>query len=519
MNLYKKIAGHYLFRNAGITATFAAAGAVSGLILDALIVGAFGVGYQTDAFFTALTVPLLLSGVFFIQFPKVLIPVFSEYFNRNEHAEAWALLRNVVTTCLVFLAAICLAGIIMSGVIVFLQIPGLESKTISLAVRLSRILFGLVLCQGLASIMQSVLYARHSYLIASSGKLVSNLLTIIVVVVSHGRFGIDAVAAGMLLGNLLQVALLALTLVTHGFRYHWMLRPNDPKLRAILGSFRFPFAGHLLGESGTILQNILGSFLGSGSVTVLRYASRIVQAIAGILLGSVVQVTLPLIAKYAAANDLRLQRKTLLESIQLLCVVGLPVCLWLILTAEPLVVLFFQRGAFTAADAALTALIIRFMVPDLFLGRIVSVIQTLFYANVDLRTPLISTIIYTSVNTVFAIVLVRLLGVAGVPIAVSLASVSNAIYMIVRLQGRFGPVGWVDMRGFTGRLAATCIAGGAGFAIGARLLTMTAVSDSLSKFLAVAMPSAFGMCLFIIGAFLFRLIDSRLPLSAGGRAL
>ncbi len=518
MNLYRKLSRNYLFRNAGITATLSGAGAVSGLILDALIVSAFGVGYQTDAYFTALTLPLLLSGVFSIQCPKVLIPVFSEYFNRNEHADAWVLLRNVVTTCFLVFAGIWLAGIVLSGLIIPLQIPGLESRTISLAVWLSGILFGLVLCQGLASIMQSVLYARHSYLISCSGKLVNNIVTIIVVVVSRGHFGIQAVAAGMLIGNCVQVALLALVLSTHGFRYHWLLKPTDPRMRGIIRSFRYPLFGHLLGESGMILQNVLGSFLGSGSVTVLRYASRIVQAIAGILLGSVVQVTLPLIAKHAAANDLRLQRKTLLESIQLLSVVGLPVCIWLALTAEPLVVLLFKRGEFSAADAVLTSVIIRLMVPDILLGRIVSVTQTLFYANLDMRTPLISTMIYTFVNTVFAIVLARLLGVVGVPIAVSLASLSNTIYMISKLQSRFGPVGWGEMWGFTFRLAATCVMGGGGFAIGTKLATITTVSFSLTKFLAVAMPTAFGMCLFIMGAFLFRLIDSRLPLPAGGGA-
>src|SRR5947209_16391600 len=115
--------------------------------------------------------------------------------------------------------------------------------------------------------------------------------------------------------------------------------------------------GHVVGEGVVILQSVLGSFLGSGNVTVMLYASRIVQAIAGILLGSVVQVTFPLMAKHAAANDLRAQRKTLLESIHLLTVVGLPVCIWLILAAEPLVVLVFERGEFSRADAALTALL------------------------------------------------------------------------------------------------------------------------------------------------------------------
>ena len=248
----------------------------------------------------------------------------------------------------------------------------------------------------------------------------------------------------------------------------------------------------------------------------MRYASRIVQAIAGILLGSVVQVTLPLIAKHAAASNLRLQRKTLLESIQLLSLVGVPICVWLICAAEPLVVLLFQRGQFSPADAALTAMIIRFMVPDLLLGRIVSVTQTLFYANADLRTPFISTVIYTVGNALCAVVLARWLGVRGIGLAVSLASLFNAVYMIVKLQRRFGPLGWTDMRAFAFRLATTCVLAGAGFAIGRWLLTITTVSYSLTKVLAVVMPTAFGFFVFIVGVVVFRLLDSHAvaPLAA-----
>ncbi len=506
----KSSTGRYLFKNASSTAMLGGLGVVSGLILDALILGAFGAGRQTDAFFTALTVPLLITNVFAAQSPKVLIPVFSEYFRRQDDTAAWDLLRNVLTTALCVLVGICVVGIALSSIIVPLQIPGLDSDTVTLAVGLSRLIFGLVVCQGLASILQSVLYARHRYVVASSGKLVSNILTIMVVAVCHGHWGIQAVAAGMFLGASVQVVLLTAALSRHDFRYRWVLKPSDPKLREILSSFRYPLTGHVLGESGMILQNVLGSFLGSGNVTVIRYAARIVQAIAGVLLGSVVQVTFPLMAKHAAANDVRAQRRTLLESIRLLTLVGLPICLWLSLAAKPLVVLLFERGQFSAADAALTGVLIRFMIPDILLGRIVSVTQTLFNANMDLRTPLISTVIFTVAHTVFAVLLVGLFGVFGLPIAVSLASLSNAIYMIVKLQGRFGPIGWSELRDFPVRLLATCAMGGTGFVVGAKLATLTTVSYSVAKVLGVAMPTAFAMCLFVVGAVTFGLIEGRL---------
>jgi peptidoglycan biosynthesis protein MviN/MurJ (putative lipid II flippase) len=161
----------------------------------------------------------------------------------------------------------------------------------------------------------------------------------------------------------------------------------------------------------------------------------------------------------------------------------------------------------------LTGVLIRFMVPDILLGRLVSIMQTLFNANMDLRTPLISTLIFTFAQTALAIPLVGALGVLGFPIAVSLASLSNAVYMLVKLQGRFGPVGWNTIRSFLVRLTATCAIGGVGFVVGSEFAALAPVSYSAAKVLDLAVPSAFGLCLFVVGAFSLRLIDShRWPL-------
>jgi putative peptidoglycan lipid II flippase len=507
----------HIFKNASITSILGGLGVASGLVLDALILSSFGMGYQTDAFFAAMTIPLLLTSVFAAQCPRVLIPVFAQYFTRNDRAAAWRLLSNLATTGFAVLALSSLAGAVLSGVVVPLQIPGLERRTIDLAVWLSRILFWLLLSQGLATILQSALFAQQRFGISSSGKLVTNAFTIVVLVLGRQRFGIQAVAVGTLLGSVVQVAALAMALSADGFKYRWVCRPADPQLREIARSFGYPVMGHVLSEAGTILQNVLGSFLGSGNLTVIRYASRIVQANAGIFLGSVVQVTFPLLSKHAAANDIRAQRKTLLESLQLLSVVGVPVSVWLIVVAKPMLVLLFVRGAFSGADAALTAVVLSLMVPDILLGRLGSIAQTLFYANRDTRTPFTSTVVYTVAHTIFAILLVRKFGVLGLPIAVSLASLSYAAYMIAKMQSRFGPIGWRELYGFSIRLAAASAVALAGFASGTRLVAAATVSDSLGKLLNFAVPTGFSVCAFAVAALLFRLIDARFFLPRGAR--
>jgi putative peptidoglycan lipid II flippase len=481
--------------------------------LDVIILSVFGLSGQTDAFSAALTIPLIIGNIAKIQIPKLLIPVFTVHGTEYDESSAWELLRNLLTTSFLFLAGICLLGTMLSGVIIPLQVPGMEPHTISLTIWLSRMLFGLVLLQGLGSIFHSVLYARHSYIVSSSGRVIVIVVTIVVVILWHDHFGVWAIASGMLLGEFVHVAVLALALSTQGFQYHWILKPTDPKLLEIFRSFRYPLVGHGLAESSIIVQDVLGSFLGSGYITLMRYSTRIVQAIAGLLLGSVMQVTLPLVSQHA--TDLKALRRTLLESSKLLSIIGFPVCIWLIFAAEPMVVLFFERGEFSRADATLTGTIIGLMVPYILLSRIVSLAQTPFYATMEMRPPVMSTLIFALTHIVLATLLVSLLGLFGLPIALSLAMLCSACYMIYKLQSRFGPVGWSEMRGFAFRLSATSTVAGVGFALGTSLVRMITASGWVAKLLDFSVPTFFAICAFVVSAFVFRLIDGRFLLQGG----
>jgi peptidoglycan biosynthesis protein MviN/MurJ (putative lipid II flippase) len=148
------------------------------------------------------------------------------------------------------------------------------------------------------------------------------------------------------------------------------------------------------------------------------------------------------------------------------------------------------------------------MVPSVFLGRIATVAQTLFYANADMRTPFISDIIFTVSHTILALLLFAFQGVLGLPIAVSLASLITTIYIIAKLQVRFGPVGWLELSSFALRLSATCAMAGVGFALGSRVAMIPMVPYSAAKLIDFALPTTFSACIFITVAFLLRLLDS-----------
>jgi hypothetical protein len=94
--------------------------------------------------------------------------------------------------------------------------------------------------------------------------------------------------------------------------------------------------------------------------------------------------------------------------------------------------------------------------------------------------------------------------------AVSIASLSNVTYMIIKLHKSFGAVGWSDMRAFSLRLAVTSMAAAVAFALGSRLFSTDGFPPQMMKLLDVAIPSIAGCGVFALGIFAFRLFDDRL---------
>lgn len=509
----------YLFKNAGIISLLSGAGVASGLVLDALILAVFGVGVQTDAYLAALALPLLVVNTLAIQGPKILIPVFTQSLVEDGRETAWGLLRNLITTGAAALTAVAAAGMLLAGLLIPAQIPGLEDPVISLATQLNRWLFLLVPLQGTAVILQSALFAEHRYLASSVGKLVINCLALIAAASFYRSMGIQSVALGMIAGSVAQFALMYLALAQRGFRYNWFFDARDPRLRNALRSFKYPLAGNAVAETRVLLENFLGSFLGGGSLTVLRYASRIVTAVSGVLMGSIIQAAFPLVAHHAAAGDRAQIRKAILQSVKLLALAGLPISIWLALMAQPLLVLLFERAEFTRSDAALTGVLVALMAPYVFLSRLIGVAQTPFYSVLEMRPPWHSTLIFFAVNMASALLLLKPWGIYSLPIALSLASSSGAAFMVVQLNRRFGPLGWSSLKGFAWRLAAAGLVSALGFFLGGHLAGWIAAQGLTQKVLDLAVPSSLGLGAFAAMALALRLVDLRALRTSAGQAL
>jgi putative peptidoglycan lipid II flippase len=499
----------YLIKNASISTFCRSMGIVSGAALDAIILARFGLGGETDALFASLAIPMLITSALEIQTPKILIPALTNCTEQEGNEATSQFVSILITT---FAAILCAGVLVLSAfahLLIRLQAPGFQPGALHLGVRLFIVLVWLTFFQGLAPILQSFLFSRHRYLVPSLGRLTTTLPPIIVVTLYHARLGIYSVALGLVVGSLFQLLLLGITARANGLKWSLIWRPRDAKVREIVKMFGHPMLGHILSESKMFVENFLASLMGGGSLSVLRYASRIVEAISGVLLGGIVTSTLPLISTYASEKKVGEMKKSVLDAIRLIAFLALPISCWLIFTGQPMIVLLFERGRFTRADAVQTAILIALLTPYVIFGRLIGITQTPFYAKLDTKTPLLSVILFFALYTSSVSLLTRVIGIYGFPIASSFASVMTAIAMSALLHRAFGPLGWKLLKNFGWRMAVvmclTICAFAIGHSIGGQFL-----SESLAaKLIRFLVPTALGFTAFLAASVGFRLLGRR----------
>jgi putative peptidoglycan lipid II flippase len=503
----------YLARTATITSACRLLGSISGIVLDSAVLSLFGVGAQTDSHFAALTVPLLITSTLSVQLPKVLVPAFSKEQEAGGAEALSQLLGNVLAVgglILLIVSVILTAG---SAWLVPLQAPGLDRASLEVATRLGMIVSWLVVVQGTGFIIGAALNAAHKYLATSLSTLVTNFVTLLTCAFLFRSIGIYALSLGLLLGACCQFLQLFTVLRLGGLAIK-RLNLKDERSWSLLRLCFNPVVGHAVGESKVIFENVVGSFLGSGMLSIVRYANRIVESVTGMLVGGLVTGALPMVSYYTAKADHDGMKRSILKAIQLISIVATPICLWLVFGGNALIALMFERGRFSPESTRLVAILVALLAPYVLLSRISGIAQVPFYAVGETRTPLFSTVIYLASYITICVALIPILGVAAFPTSTSVASAATAVAMLWLMRRRFGPFPWADLFEYGRRLTLVAVLTSVGLLMGTWLAPVVSGDSLYSKSVRLAIITAIGAISFCAGSIGVGLVDFKRALAS-----
>ena len=416
---------------------------VAGLLRDMVVAAVFGAGMVTDAFFVAFTIPNLLRR-FFAEgsLTAAFVPTFTDVLQHQGTAEARQVVRICWTLLLLVLACVTLLGILSSPWLVKLIGYGFSDHAGKLALTdlLNRLMFPYIFFISLVALFAGVLNVSGHFLSPALSPVMLNLAMIASALVLAPRMEqpIIALAFGVLFGGVVQFAMQIPVL----YRFGYDLRLNfDFRHSAVVRVARLMVPGIFgvaIYQINVVVTRLLASFLQEGSVSWLYYGQRLFEFPQGIFVVSLAQAVLPAMSRQAAAGDQNGFRDSLRFAMILILLVTIPAALGLVLCNQAVYSLFFMRGNFSAFDVSQAALALAWYAPGLLFVGISRVVVPSFYAMKDTRTPVLVSFWTLLVNIVAGVLLMRVMGHAGLALALTIASMFNAVVLTLLLARRLG---------------------------------------------------------------------------------
>jgi putative peptidoglycan lipid II flippase len=420
-----------LFRAIATVGAMTMISRVLGFARDILIAGMVGPGLIGDAFFVAFKIPNLFRRLFAEgAFAAGFVPIFSELSGdqgrdaaREFAAQALAVLV-VVLVVLVALFEIAMPWLMMGLAPGFVGDP----EKFDLAVTLTRITFPYLLFISVVSLLGGVLNSLGKFAAAAATPillnlaLIGSLIGLAQVLPTAGH----ALAWGVAGAGVLQLVWLWVATARAGMALGLRRPVLTAKVRE-LGRLMLPaVVGSGVAQINIAVDIIIASLLATGSISYLFFADRLTQLPLGVIGVAVGTALLPLLSRQLARGDLDGAGNSLNRAVETALVLALPAAAALMIAAEPVVRVLFERGAFDGVATHATALAVIAYAAGVPAYVMVKVLSPAFFARKDTKTPVRIAIVALLANIVLNLALMGPMGHVGLALATALAAWLNA---------------------------------------------------------------------------------------------
>lgn len=461
-----------LLKSTGIIGGMTLISRIFGFVRDMMLSRLLGGSAMGDAWQIAFQLPNIFRRLFAEgAFSAAFVPLFNRHMaedGERDHASSQRFANETLSvflpTLLVF-SALMMA--LMPWMIWLIDDFGQGGRTTDTSIALARICFPYLALVSVMTLFGAILNSVSRFAAVAFAPVLMNLSMIAAMLLAtsqHASTDPQTVAYylawSVTLAGLLQLLWLYWHARRAGFRFA-LLRPRlSPDVRQ-LGVLILPavFGAGIYQISRFVDLFFLGR-LEEGAFVFLALADRLNQlplGIIGIALGTAI---LPALSRFIAQNDAGGAQRVQSNAIELGLLLTVPAAVGLFFAAQPLVSAFYSGGKFDAGDVAATSGVVAMLVLGLPAYVLVKVLTPGFFARRDTKTPVYTAVGALAVNIALNLVLIPIMGVAGLALAGAIAAWVNCLllYGVLHRRGHF--VIEPDLLGRIGRIAVSAAAMG-----------------------------------------------------------
>ena len=427
---------------------------VLGLIRDMIVASVLGAGAMSDVFLFANRIPNFLRRLFAEgAFSKAFVPVLAEYNSDNDLNKTREFVAKVSGSLGLVVSAVTLLAMLGSPVVAALfgtgwfmdwLNGGVDAEKFTQASLLLKITFPYLWFITFVALSGAVLNTIGKFGVMAFSPVLLN-----VAIIAMAIFGADyferpdiALAWGIFLGGLLQFLFQIPFMKKAGLLVKPQWAWNDEGVKKVRTLMLPALFGVSVTQINLLLNQVIASFLVTGSITWLYYSDRLIEfplGIFGIAISTVVLPTLSKIAKQKALNETARQAQfqtTMDWGVRMVLLLGIPAMIGIATLAQPMIMTLFMRGKFGLSDVIASSHSLWIMCLGLNSYMLISILANGFYANQNTKTPVKIGLIATACNMCFGLLAIPF-GYLGLAMASALSAAVNAslLYRQLSKQG------------------------------------------------------------------------------------
>ena len=428
-----------MFTNAALVGVLATAAKLAGAAKVMVTARYFGAGDQLDAFVIALLLPAFFTDIVAGSFGASFVPAFIRV--RSDQGDAAA--RMFARTGLALVLGAMLAVSVLLAIGGPWLLPLLGSSFSADKLRITTSLFlALILWLPMSACIaawRAVLNAHNAFALAAGAPLTTPLATIAFLYLAADRWSVYTLCWGTLAGVAIETLILGWGVHRLGIPILPAWRGWNPEMSAIRGQYVPLLAGTMFAALCPLIDQGVAGSLGSGSVSALAYGTKLASVLAAISATAIATAVLPEFSRLAAQNDWSHLRHTVRVHSAVITALVLPVAAAMIWLSAPIVRTFFEGGAFDSSATRVVTGVQQFAFLQVPFAILLVVAWRLAVAISATSIMIRASLITVAATAGGDLVLARIVGIAGIPLAGALAhaiALTSMIYFLYRREPR-----------------------------------------------------------------------------------
>ena len=455
-----------MLKSSGAMAAATMTSRVLGMVREMVYARFMGTSWVASAFLLAFQIPnlfrrLLGEGALTAAF----IPIFKEKEKLEGGQAMWRAANAVISALIVFTCVVVVIGFVAVSIALAAGQNHFSEKTL-LMLQLLRWMLPYLLLVCLAAVFMGMLNARGRFFIPAMGATMLNVVMIASVLWLAPKMGaqldeqIFALAIGVLAAGVAQAAFQLPTLWRDGFSFRWVSPWRDETVRRVVKQMLPATIGVGAFQINVVLTQGLAYWVDDYIVASFQYAVRLMELPQGLFGVSLATYLLPALSGLAAEKNYDAFRGELRQGLSYLIFANLIASVLLVVLAEPIIRLLFERGKFDAVSTQQAALALACLAPGLVAFSAVNVLARAFFALGDTKTPMKVSAFCLLLNLILAVSLVWRFKQAGLGIANTATSLMNVWLLTFMLRKKLVKLEMESLRNSLFPLAlATALAG------------------------------------------------------------